>query len=186
MASYLRPRRGKLSTMKSKNVILKKGEIFLEVPEAGAGKGIGKIKVGDGVTEYTSLPYFLQQHITYLDETSSGATVTFTAPTDSTSTSNTNESTIYTNYIAKIVSGQKLATIIGAIRIILTAYHNKLYNMNSIIENCSSTVYVGSTAPAANTRYLLWVDTTSGNNYLKFRTSVSSTTWTQVSSVWNS
>lgn len=182
MASYLRPRRGKLSTMKSKNVILKKGELFLEVPEAGAGKGIGKIKVGDGVTEYTSLPYFLQQHITYLNETDDGETVTFSAP----DVSSSSYSTIYSTYLSKIVTGQKLATIIGAIRAILIGLNKRINSHNSTLTNVSSVVYVGSTTPAANTPYLLWVDTRNGNNYLKFRTSVSSATWIQVSSVWNS
>lgn len=182
MASYLRPRRGKLSTMKSKNVILKKGELFLEVPEAGAGKGIGKLKVGDGVTEYTSLPYFLEQHITYLDETDDGETITFAAP----DVSNSSYSTIYTTYISKIVSGQKLATIIGAIRALFIGLNTQISSHETKLTNVSTAVYVGSTAPVANTPYLLWVDTTSGNNYLKFRTAVSSATWTQVSSVWNS
>ena len=56
MASYLRPRRGKKATAESQNIILKKGEVFFEVPTGGVGKGIGKIKMGDGTTAYKSLP----------------------------------------------------------------------------------------------------------------------------------
>ena len=64
MASYLRPRRGKKATAVSQltaSAPLKRGEIFFEVPDTGVGTGIGKIKMGDGTTEYASLPYFLEQ-----------------------------------------------------------------------------------------------------------------------------
>lgn len=44
-------------------------------------------------------------------------------------------------------------------------------------------VAVQASAPAANTAPLLWVDT-ANSNILKFRTTNSSTVWTQVSSVW--
>jgi hypothetical protein len=59
MASFLRPRRGKNSTATSDGIILKRGEVFFEVPDTGVGTGNGKIKMGDGTTSYASLPYFL-------------------------------------------------------------------------------------------------------------------------------
>ena len=58
MASHLRPFRGKKATAESENIILRRGEIFFEVPTDGAGMGIGKIKMGDGKTTYSDLPYF--------------------------------------------------------------------------------------------------------------------------------
>ena len=58
MANYLRPRRGRRATAIKQNIILKRGELFMEYPEAGPGTGTGKIKMGDGVTEYADLPYF--------------------------------------------------------------------------------------------------------------------------------
>ena len=58
MASYLRPRRGKKATATSNNIVLKRGEVFFEVPDTGVGTGMGKIKMGDGTTAYGSLPYF--------------------------------------------------------------------------------------------------------------------------------
>ena len=58
MASYLRPRRGRKSTAISQNIVLKRGEIFIEVPETGVGTGIGRIKVGDGTTAYPTHPAF--------------------------------------------------------------------------------------------------------------------------------
>ena len=64
MASYLKPRRGTYSTASSKlrrsaDGVLKNGEIFFELNNSGAGKGVGKIKMGDGSTDYSSLRYFL-------------------------------------------------------------------------------------------------------------------------------
>ena len=58
MASYLRPRRGKKSTATSQAIVLKRGEVFFEVPDTGVGTGAGKIKMGDGTTTYANLPYF--------------------------------------------------------------------------------------------------------------------------------
>lgn len=58
MASFLKPRRGKKDTAVSDGLLLKRGEIFFEVPDSGVGTGIGKIKMGDGTTTYGSLPYF--------------------------------------------------------------------------------------------------------------------------------
>ena len=57
MAIYLKPRRGTQS--KASDLVLQKGEIFFEIPTSGEGKGLGKIKMGDGVTPYSDLPYFL-------------------------------------------------------------------------------------------------------------------------------
>ena len=63
MANYLRPRRGRRRTAIKQNLILKRGELFMEYPEAGPGTGAGKIMIGDGVTEYGALPYFLDGSI---------------------------------------------------------------------------------------------------------------------------
>lgn len=181
MANYLRPRRGRESTMQEKNIILKKGEVFFEMPEGGCGKGIGKLKVGDGVTPYNSLPYFLEQKIYYFDESEDGVTVDFSA----TDTSKSSLDEIYNTYYPQIASGQKLSTIIVAIKAILSKLHSQVASNTSDLSSVRTAVYVGNTAPAANTPYLLWVDTSDGNNFLKFRSSTESATWTQVSSVWN-
>ena len=39
---------------------LARGEIFFEVPDTGAGTGKGKIKMGDGIHDYSDLPYFIE------------------------------------------------------------------------------------------------------------------------------
>ena len=59
---YIRPRRGTRSTMyeTSKSaMVLKEGELFIEVPDEGVGKGPSKVKIGDGVSAYAALPYAL-------------------------------------------------------------------------------------------------------------------------------
>lgn len=44
-------------------------------------------------------------------------------------------------------------------------------------------IYIGSTAPAANTAPLIWIDT-SASGVMKYRTSTTSTTWTAVPVAW--
>lgn len=44
-------------------------------------------------------------------------------------------------------------------------------------------IYIGATAPAANTTPLLWIDTSSSGTF-KYRTNTSSTTWTPVPVAW--
>ena len=59
MRGIFRPFRGKRSTAISKDIILKKGEVFFEVPDTGVGTGEGKIVMGDGQTRYEDLPYYI-------------------------------------------------------------------------------------------------------------------------------
>lgn len=56
---YLRPKRGKGTTASRNHLLLRRGEVFLEIPETGYSTDLGKIKVGDGFTEYSQLEYFL-------------------------------------------------------------------------------------------------------------------------------
>ena len=56
----LLPRRGRRSTAISKGIILRRGEIYFEVPDTGVGTGAGKIVMGDGSTAYEDLPYFTE------------------------------------------------------------------------------------------------------------------------------
>ena len=57
---YFAPHRGKVSVMTQKGtLVLKEGELFFEIPDTGIGTGHSKIKLGDGKTPYSSLPYAL-------------------------------------------------------------------------------------------------------------------------------
>lgn len=60
--THLRVRRGTKDIMNNttkSSIILEEGEIFVECPNSGVGKGKCKIKIGDGVTAYSALPYAL-------------------------------------------------------------------------------------------------------------------------------
>ena len=86
----------------------------MEAPETGVGKGAGRIKIGDGVTAYTSLPYFYDYSSVISDI--SNASVTFTATSES-------NNTVLLN---KIVTGAKLNIIIAAVK-------NLLANINTSV-----------------------------------------------------
>ena len=70
MASKLKPKRGSKARAEELNILLDAGEVFFEKPEDGLGTGPGNIKVGDGVTRYVDLPYFIaSESISYdIDE----------------------------------------------------------------------------------------------------------------------
>lgn len=61
-----RPKRGTKAQWESVNPILKEGEMGIEVADAGVGKGLCKIKFGDGVTSWVNLPYGIAPE-TYFD-----------------------------------------------------------------------------------------------------------------------
>ena len=76
VSKIFKPRRGTKSIMAGtkKSTVLASGEMFVEVPDAGVGKGASKIKIGDGTTAYSSLPYALgdtsNDQITFSSNTS--------------------------------------------------------------------------------------------------------------------
>ena len=114
MASYLKPRRGTYSTAASKltsSNVLKNGEIFFELNASGAGKGVGKIKMGDGSTNYSNLPYFLSLQ---------DSTITFTA----------NEST---DQISSLVSGVTIPNAFRYIKSSLAYLKKQVTNLNNEI-----------------------------------------------------
>ena len=59
VSKIFKPRRGKASTMAGTkaSTVLANGEMFIEVPNKGSGSGHSKMKIGDGTTAYSSLPY---------------------------------------------------------------------------------------------------------------------------------
>lgn len=121
MASIFRPRRGKQATAESQNFVLAKGEIFFEVPTGGVGKGIGRIKMGDGTTAYSSLPYFLQQNSVDVDD----STIAFT---ESTTTANA-------TLLNEIASGAKLKVIVGSVKKLLRNLDTSVTKLNNDLDN---------------------------------------------------
>ena len=63
----IRPRAGTKAQWEQSNMVLKEREIGYEIPNAGVGKGIVKMKMGDGVTPWNSLPYAIPDALTPSD-----------------------------------------------------------------------------------------------------------------------
>lgn len=61
-----KPRRGSYSSMHNSNIVLEEGELFVETPDLGPGRGAMKMKMGDGVSDYDNLPYGLGDDTTTL------------------------------------------------------------------------------------------------------------------------
>lgn len=129
MAGYLRPRRGKLATATSQNIVLKRGEVFFEVPTSGVGTGAGKIKMGDGTTAYSALPYFLEPTVIEV----ATSTIAFA---EATSTDNA-------TLLNAIASGAQLKTIIGNVKKLLRNLDSSVTQLNNDLVNIGSMIYKG-------------------------------------------
>ena len=57
MYAKIRPRRSTTTEWEIINPVLKEGELGIEFPDSGIGTGLCKFKVGDGTTQWSSLPY---------------------------------------------------------------------------------------------------------------------------------
>lgn len=131
MASYLRPRRGKKSTAESQAIVLKKGEIFFEVPDGGTGTGAGKMKMGDGATAYANLPYFSQPTV-------EDSVVGFTD--SNTETAQSNNAT----YLTNIKPANTLKTIFTNLKQLLYNYNAEITQLNNDLESKISLQYIGT------------------------------------------
>ena len=106
----LLPRRAKKSVMQSSgksSIVLEKGEIFVECPDEGIGKGHSIIKIGDGSTAYSSLPYAIGD--------TSNDIITFPESSE----------TQIDSIITKFTSETKLATLISYIKKSIILFRNK-------------------------------------------------------------
>lgn len=67
----IRPKRGTKSQWEQANTVLAEGELGIEVPDAGIGKGQVKVKQGDGSTPWKNLPYAidLTEFVNHLEDT---------------------------------------------------------------------------------------------------------------------
>ena len=64
----IRPRRGTAYFFTTINPVLEEGEIAIEYPETGVGTGLSKFKIGDGVTNWSELPYAFDGNAAYCIE----------------------------------------------------------------------------------------------------------------------
>ena len=106
----LLPRRAKKSVMQSSgksSIVLEKGELFIECPDEGIGKGHSIIKIGDGNTAYSELPYAIGD--------TSNDHITFTESSE----------TQIDSIIAKFIPGTKLNTLVAFIKKSIILFKNK-------------------------------------------------------------
>ena len=120
MASKIfRPRRGRKLTAISKGIVLRKGEIYFEVPDSGVGTGACKVKMGDGVTPYERLPYAIDGGI---EEVGAG-TIVFDQEEfpDNVTTE---------DLFTEITSGSTMSRVVAAMRLILVQLSKKVTELN--------------------------------------------------------
>lgn len=114
MAKIFKPRRGKKSTMAGtkKTTVLSAGEMFIEVPDTGAGTGHSKMKIGDGSTQYSSLPYAMgdteNDKIAFSNDTSGNITTA----------------------LNKVTSGAALKTMIAALKQAVSLANTSITQLN--------------------------------------------------------
>lgn len=114
MAKIFKPRRGKKSTMagSKKATVLSAGEMFIEVPDTGAGTGHSKMKIGDGSTQYSSLPYAMgdteNDKIAFSNDTSGNITTA----------------------LNKVTSGAALKTMIAALKQAVSLANTSITQLN--------------------------------------------------------
>lgn len=104
-----RPRRGMKATAVRKGIILKKGELFFEVPDSGVGTGRSKVKLGDGVKTYDELPYAIDPDDCSIKDLAT-TLLSFTLA----SSKSSDEA-----LLADIKSGNDMATIMSSIEALL-------------------------------------------------------------------
>ena len=124
MAKIFKPRRGKKSTMAGtkKTTVLSAGEMFIEVPDTGAGTGHSKMKIGDGSTQYSSLPYAMgdteNDKIAFSNDTSSTATAA----------------------LNKVTSGAALKTLIAGLKQAVSLTNTSITQLNDDISGISNNI----------------------------------------------
>ena len=122
MSKIFKPRRGKASTMNGtkSSTVLAAGEMFIELPDTGVGTGICKMKMGDGVTAYSSLPYAMGGDI---------------ASTEITGSIVADTSDDARSALANVTTGRTLGAIIGSLRRACEVNANSIQKLNDDRKN---------------------------------------------------
>lgn len=135
MAKIFKPRRGKKSTMAGtkKTTVLSAGEMFIEVPDTGAGTGHSKMKIGDGSTQYSSLPYAMgdteNDKIAFSNDTSGNITTA----------------------LNKVTSGAALKTMIAALKQAVSLANTSITQLNDETNSIKAISYGTITATTQGT-----------------------------------
>jgi hypothetical protein len=141
VTKIFKPRRGKKSTMAGTKAttVLSVGELFVEVPDTGAGTGHSMIKMGDGTTAYSSLPYAIGD--------TSNDTITFTSDASTTATAALNN----------VVSGAALKTLIAGLKQAVSLNASSISTLNtykrSTNNNTFSNLELSSSTPFIDFHY---------------------------------
>ena len=145
VSKIFKPRRGLKSTMASnakKGTVLSSGEFFVEAPDTGVGTGQHKIKIGDGTTAYSDLPYALGD--------TSNDKIEFSS----------NTATTVANALNSVASGQSLKTIIGGLKQAISLCNTSITQLND--DTAKINIYVGDDGK------LHFVDRTGADSVLPF------------------
>ena len=118
MSKVFKPRRGKASTLATKNPTLEAGEIIVEVPDTGVGTGTGKVKMGDGTTPYNSLPTLLGGELG-----------------SQTSDVSTDSSTTVSAALNNVVSGSAASSLFGSLKQAAALLNTKVNELNDDISS---------------------------------------------------
>lgn len=119
VSKIFKPRRGKASTMAGTkaSTVLANGEMFIEVPNEGSGSGHSKMKIGDGTTAYSGLPYAMGD--TENDK------ITFSS----------NTSTTVATALNSVASGNSLKTLIAGLKQAVSLCNTSITKLNDDITN---------------------------------------------------
>lgn len=140
MSKIFKPRRGKASTMlgTKSSTVLAAGEMFIEVPDTGVGTGVCKMKMGDGVTAYSSLPYAMGGDIASTEITGSIVEDSSTAAKDA---------------LANVTTGRTLGAIIGSLRKACQLNANSIEKLNDDLVNTRTHVLLNNTTGSCISGY---------------------------------
>ena len=130
VSKILKPRRGTSTIMSGSkaNTVLQSGELFIEAPSTGVGSGKSKIKIGDGSTVYSSLPYAI-------GDTSTDP-ITYTADT----------STTVATALSNAASGGTLASIVAGLKQAISLCNTAVGSLSDDLSTLSGTVSSNSTS----------------------------------------
>ena len=115
VSKILKPRRGLASTMATaakSGIVLAKGELFVEAPSTGMGTGASKVKIGDGTTAYSALPYALGD--------TSNDKIAFSS----------NTSTTVAAALNSVASGNSLKTLIAGLKQAISLCNTSITQLN--------------------------------------------------------
>ena len=133
----IRPRSGTASQWNLVNPVLGEREIGFEVPDGGVGSGEVKMKMGDGTTAWTDLPYAIIAGISPDDIVHNGET------NDSTKIVGADAFYALTRNVTELTNSLSIKTLLSQSKDLITITHESvtLKHMRADISNGMCTLY---------------------------------------------